>query len=154
MVAPISRHVANDPKRPSLQMWTTYPIVHSDPLQKEELAVARPIVCQLMVYAGCDLKAVAGSQVLAGFWQPRINRQIASQHEIVVRYLAMTMPWDDPLRSEREKSRADDRIGHDGLNLFHCVPSSIRRWLVHNEAIPSVTNEHEELSVVSGAMAL
>jgi hypothetical protein len=88
-----------------------------------------------------DLKAVAGPQVLTGFRQPRLNRQLAPQYEIVVRYLTMTMPRDNLLRSECEKSRADGRIGHDGLDLFRYVTWSIRSWLLHDESHPLVTYE-------------
>src|SRR5438552_525897 len=86
-----------------------------------------------MLCSGCDLKALANSQLTARFLSPSLNCQMAPQHEIVVRHLAVAMPWDDLPRSERENSGADERVGHDGLDLFHSAIRPLRSRLLHDK---------------------
>ena len=66
-------------------------------------------------------KSFADREPVAMIRTPGLDGELTSQHEIMVRALAVIMPGNDVAISQREDTDLDIRADNDGLDAFHLV---------------------------------
>ena len=68
-----------------------------------------------------NLKSFADREPVAMIGSPCLDGELTSQHEIMVRALAVIMPGNDIAIGQRKDTNLNVRADNDGLDAFHLV---------------------------------
>jgi hypothetical protein len=68
-----------------------------------------------------NLKSFADREPVAMIRTPGLDGELTSQHEIMVRALAVIMPGNDIAIGQRKDTNLNVRADNDGLDAFHLV---------------------------------
>jgi hypothetical protein len=68
-----------------------------------------------------NLKSFADREPVAMIGTPSLDGELTSQHEIMVRALAVIMPGNDIGIGQRKDTNLNVRADNDGLDAFHLV---------------------------------
>jgi hypothetical protein len=102
------------------------PIVLAATLEQKELAVDCSGVQKQVGSSRHDLMAVSDSELELTVGIPSSYAQKAAQDKVMVRDVAVVMPWNAVSRRQREHARLDICAGDDDFDVFDGVVRLVR----------------------------
>lgn len=93
-------------------------VVFTNTLKKQKQAIRFPAVCNEMRGSCCYLIAASRLKHALVIGIERTDAEGAAQNEVVIRTLAVAMPWDELVGRKREDTRLNVRSNDNWLDIF------------------------------------
>ena len=93
-------------------------IVLTNTLKKQKEAIRFPAVRNKMRGSCCYLIAASDLKHALIIGITRSDAEYAARNDVVIRTLAVAMPWDELAGRKREDTRLNVRSNHDRLDIF------------------------------------